>query len=201
VWHDLLAGALADMCHMPITLPTDTLLIRIVSERDPAKSSFVVARDVVREKGGLLGFYKGIVAMLILTIKPGLQLAVFESVKQRLLVWRRDASPMKGLDALSGVQAFLLGALSRAVATILVFPYIRGKVLLQRGEKAHGNPLVSLHRVMLRCAQQQGIIGLYQSMPQELMRATLSAALMFAVRERLTLQIKTAIFQKRPRSP
>ena len=101
-----------------------------------------------------------------------------------------------GSHALSGVQAFALGALSRAVATIIVFPYIRGKVLLQRGEQANGNALVALHRVMLRCAQEQGVGGLYQSLPQELMRATLSAALMFAVRERLTVQIKTAILRR-----
>lgn len=192
MWRDVLSGALADLCHMPVTLPVDTLLVRMAREKDPSKSSLKIAKEVAKEKGGILGFYKGIMAMTVLTIKPGLQLAVFEAIKSRILLQRRR-SGVPGAELLSGSQAFLLGALARAVATIIVFPYIRGKVMLQRGEEANGNPLVALHRVMFNVAKRDGFAGLYQGMPQELLRATMSAALMFAVRERLTYQVKRAI--------
>ena len=132
--------------------------------------------------------------MIVLTIKPGLQLAFFEQMKSRILLQRQGG---RRADVLSSTQAFMLGALARAIATVLVFPYIRGKVMLQRGEEEQGNPLAALHRVMFSVARREGFVGLYQGLPQELLRAVLSAALMFAVRERLTHQVKAAILGSR----
>merc|ERR1712046_402436 len=130
------------------------------------------------EKGGMKGFYTAIVPISLLTLKPGLQLAFYEAVKRVILARR------KGDIALSAFHAFLLGAFSRLLATIVVFPYIRGKQLMQTGRiPGQGTGLVSLHRIMIRCVEEHGIGGLYQSMPQELLRACFSSSLMFACRE------------------
>jgi len=178
---DILAGALADWTHLGITMPLDTLLMKIVSAPKTAcKTQFI--RNVIKEKGGFLGMYSGISAYCVLALKPAIQLAIFEFVKAKIL---------KGRKALPAAQAFVTAAFSRCIATIIVYPYIRGKVLLQCGDPhlqvdKTKNPIAQLHDVMSQCAARYGLGSLYNGMRQELTRSMISAAIMLTVREKFT---------------
>jgi hypothetical protein len=82
-----------------------------------------VAARLYREQG-LSGFYKGIAAYFVLCLRPAVQFAVFERLKAARL-------GSKGGVALGALDAFVLGAVARAVATVVVYPYTRAKVLAQ----------------------------------------------------------------------
>merc|ERR1719277_879650 len=122
-------------------------------------------------------------ASAVLSIKPAIQLAVYEATRARLLK-RWQAS------ALSAGHAFLLGAFARAFATVLVFPYIRAKFMLKNEKSLSANGdsssirdlIASMHRAMALVVERQGLAGLYKGLPEELARATTSAALLMAVR-------------------
>jgi len=80
---------------------------------------------------GLSGYYRGVSAYLVLCFKPAIQYAVYEQLKALLLL--KNARKQKGNAPvfLSALEAFVLGALARAVATLVVYPYIKAKVLAQ----------------------------------------------------------------------
>eukprot|EP00928_Gymnodinium_smaydae_P018042 TRINITY_DN16873_c0_g1_i1.p1 TRINITY_DN16873_c0_g1~~TRINITY_DN16873_c0_g1_i1.p1 ORF type:complete len:304 (+),score=41.87 TRINITY_DN16873_c0_g1_i1:45-956(+) len=197
IFVDLVAGSLSELAHLPLTVPLDTLLIKIIN--NPKKSVSDIVSDMLSENG-LRGIYAGVVPSIILCMKPALQLAMFEAMKSRLLRSRRARS-MTLLDgaALSVGEAFFTGALARALATIMVFPYMRAKFALKAGlgaasrSSGSDNAVVGLHRAMLWVVRQQGFKGLYVGLYQELVRATMSAALLMAIRERLTLVITKSL--------
>lgn len=194
---DLAAGSLSELAHLPVTVPLDTLLIKVVNS--PTSSVAALVRDML--KGGLAELYAGAVPSAILCIKPAVQFAFFEAIKARVLQRASVKLPKGGPSpaALTMGQAFVAGAIARALATLIVFPYMRAKFALKAGLGAESgaarqsNPFVGLHWALWWVAQQQGIQGLYMGLPQELTRATMSAALLMAVRERLTLTISRAM--------
>mmetsp|Transcript_24564 Transcript_24564/g.62540 ORF Transcript_24564/g.62540 Transcript_24564/m.62540 type:complete len:171 (-) Transcript_24564:26-538(-) len=168
-------------------MPVDVFLVR--SGAAPAHESVIqVLRGAVAARGGIQGLYSGISAYPILCWKPGIQQLVFESLKSRQLISGR-------LDVLSSYQAFAFGAVARSVATVVLYPYIAAKVKVQigLGKKAPGNPLWQLQQQVFVIARSDGFPGLYKGMPQELLRATLSAALLFMFRERITTTVRKAV--------
>ncbi|PHJ24805.1 carrier superfamily protein [Cystoisospora suis] len=103
-----------------------------------------VIRKIFRREG-VRGFYRGFLASLILCSNPAITNACFDRLKLLLQIVlrahaRRNIGPITDeetpLDAvprlppLTPTQAFLLGALSKALATVATYPYIRSKVLL-----------------------------------------------------------------------
>ncbi len=76
-------------------------------------------------------------------------------------------------------KSFLVGALSKTLATIVTFPYILSKVRLQ----AKNTPYTSAFDVLGRIAREQGISGWYQGMQAQITKAVLGQALLFYFRD------------------
>jgi hypothetical protein len=117
----VLLGYFSDWSHLPITMPAEQVAVRIQT----TGASALNALRQLREENGLRGLYKGLGAYVVLGLKPAVQNAVFEALKARVL--KRVGAAAKELSAL---QAFCLGAIARAIATLLVFPCTRAKVLM-----------------------------------------------------------------------
>lgn len=130
---------------------------------------------------------------LLLSLKPAIQLVVFEAMKKRFL--RAQLAASAQVATLSAGTAFVFGAIARAVSTLIVFPYMRAKFMLKNMSTSADdgakkvNPLVGMHLALLQVVQQQGFQGLYNGLPTELLRGVSSAALLMAVRERLTVRV------------
>lgn len=191
---DLAAGIVAEICHLPITIPLDTLLIKVVN--NPKAGVAQIVRSVLAEKG-FTGLYAGAMPSLLLSLKPAIQLVVFEAMKKRYLQAQMAASVQ--MATLSAGTAFVFGAIARAVSTLIVFPYMRAKFMLKNmsssvdsGAKTV-NPLIGMHLALLQVAEQQGLQGLYSGLSTELMRGVSSAALLMAVRERLTVRVMSLL--------
>lgn len=191
VW-DLVAGTLSEFTHLPVTAPMETVLIKVVN--DPTKGPLTVINEV-----GLINLYGGgMWASCLLGIKPAIQMAIFEAMKLRLLAGAPANKVEAVAAALSAGQAFALGAIARAIATQITYPYTRAKFMfmaMSKGDdsmKGH-NPIVGIHIVLIRMFNEMGIGSLYQGLIQELVRSMMSAALLMAIRERLSYAIKVAI--------
>ena len=73
--------------------------------------------------------------------------------------------------------------IARAIATILVFPFIRAKVVAQsRNDKSK-----SVVSVIMDDFKKDGILSFYSGLSPELMRGVLSAAIMMTLKEKTDL--------------
>ncbi|TFJ85341.1 hypothetical protein NSK_003389 [Nannochloropsis salina CCMP1776] len=192
VRENLLVGYLSEVVHLPVTVPIEVVVTRIITSQGRLKSWTEAAKEVLKE-GGPSGLYKGIPAYGVLCLKPAIQYTLFEQLRRGILslLSRRRGVPVR---ALSAWQAFLLGALSRALATLIIFPWIRVRKMLmaqgkgvREGEEGgrEGGKEATVLFTLQKTLRDEGVPGLYRGMAPELTRGVLSAALMLMIKERL----------------
>jgi hypothetical protein len=176
-------------------------------------------------------FYKGIQAYWILCFKPALQYTIFEQLKAWILRLReiRGAKERRQGSApqLSAGEAFLLGMVSRTIATLAVFPFVRAKVQMQSltrsqaHQRSNGaasstdassqstpSPTVSgvkssapsIWGLLAENYTNGGLKALYQGLGPELTRGVLSAALMMMVKERINGRVKKMLHGSQSKS-
>jgi solute carrier family 25 (peroxisomal adenine nucleotide transporter), member 17 len=120
--------------------------------------------------------YKGIQAYVVLCFKPALQYTVFERVKASLVANRKNKT-------LSASESFLLGMMARTISTILIFPYLRAKVVLQTSTTSATRSIPQMLQTMY---QNGGVASWYQGIGPELTRGVLSSAFMLMIKEQLS---------------
>lgn len=190
---DLGLGYLAEAFHLPFTIPIEVVLTKIMTSKDKT-NSFAVIQGILAESGPA-GFYKGIQAYVVLCLKPAIQYAVFNRLKGVLLAYKAGAGGASRVKELTAMQAFALGAISRAVATVIVFPYIRAKVIImsRAGAESRGEKTPSILSSLVSILKDEGASALFQGITPEITRGVLSAALMLMVKEKIHGIVKSAI--------
>mmetsp|Transcript_31967 Transcript_31967/g.47059 ORF Transcript_31967/g.47059 Transcript_31967/m.47059 type:complete len:363 (+) Transcript_31967:161-1249(+) len=197
---NLILGCMAEWAHLPVTLPIDCVTTAIQTD-DKNRGAFVLLGNILSEKG-IGGFYKGIQAYTVLCLKPAIQYTVYEQVKKIVLATRRvnraasagggRSAIVVGEESLGAAEAFLLGMVARIVATMLTYPYLRAKVMLQ---STYGNAKVkpTIPQMISEQFSEGGVWGLYQGIGPELTRGVFSAALMMMVKERIGVIVRALI--------
>ena len=154
--------------------------------------------------------WKGLTPALLLCSNPSIHYTVYDVLKTKLLMSKqhsrsRSSSGSKGGGqqqqlSLSVSDAFILGLLSKFVATIVTYPLIRAKVLLMVEEvgsednndsNSNSNLLSSssLWSVLKKSYYNDGdggIQGLYKGCNWQLIHTLLKSALMMTIREQIT---------------
>ncbi|KAH9928375.1 mitochondrial carrier domain-containing protein [Fomitopsis serialis] len=163
-------------------------------QADYDDSFFGVAKEIVDEEG-VTGLWLGIKPGLVLTVNPAITYGVYERVKSVLLLAQERA---KGGLKLSPWTSFVVGALSKTLATVVTYPYIMAKVRIQ-ARSADSEEAVEEHQptppkhayhhahskhvgaldILARVYRHQGILGWYQGMGAQITKAVLSQALLF----------------------
>ena len=202
---------MAEWAHLPVTLPIDCLTTAIQTD-DKNRGAFVLLGTMLSEKvrkpnsnedhfppfahpcfplgtQGVGGFYKGIQAYTILCLKPAIQYTVYEQIKKVVLAARRVHGRAVE-DSLGAAEAFFLGMFARVVATMLTYPYLRAKVMLQ---SARGDARTTVPRMIAEQLATGGVRGLYQGIGPELARGVFSAALMMMAKERIGVAVRALI--------
>lgn len=206
---------MAEWSHLPITLPIDCLTTAIQTDTQN-RGALALLWNILSTKG-VGGFYKGIEAYTVLCLKPAIQYTVYEQVKRIVLAARkvkrlasagggrvRDSSGNNDEDggvgsdhnSLHAAEAFFLGMFARIVATMLTYPYLRAKVMLQSNSSnncSDGNKKKTIPQMIAEQLSTGGVSGLYQGIGPELTRGVFSAALMMMVKERIGVVVKAMI--------
>lgn len=164
------AAALAQLFTTPMGVIATRQQIGGTSKGEEDDSFLGHIRDIYR-KEGLTGFWRGLKPSLVLTVNPAITYGVFERVKQVILA----ASG----DQMTPGKSFVIGALSKSLATVVTFPYILSKTRLQ----AKDTPYKSAVEVLGHIAKTKGLIGWYQGMNAQITKAVLSQALLFYFRD------------------
>ncbi len=209
---NLILGCMAEWSHLPITLPIDCLTTAIQTDTQN-RGALALLWNILSTKG-VGGFYKGIEAYTVLCLKPAIQYTVYEQVKRIVLAARRvkrlaSAGVGRGGDgsgknhedgsigsdhySLHAAEAFFLGMFARIVATMLTYPYLRAKVMLQSNIHSDGNKKKKIPQIIAEQLSTGGVSGLYQGIGPELTRGVFSAALMMTVKERIGVVVKAMI--------
>jgi len=193
---NLILGCAAEWAHLPITLPLDcwTTQIQTTNEKPMILLCNLLA-------AGPSKMYKGIQAYTVLCLKPALQYTIFEQVKTAVVAGRVHKT-------LSAAEAFLLGMVARTFATIVVFPYIRAKVMLQTAKSNSANAEGStsageasgdtnknptIPSMLATMYSKGGMASWFQGLGPELTRGVMSAALMMMIKEKIGTIVKAMI--------
>ncbi|GFZ45945.1 hypothetical protein JCM24511_03678 [Saitozyma sp. JCM 24511] len=207
----LIAGSITTLATNPIWTVQTAQSTRSVTVREPdveaeasaassekplrqiKPSALSVARDIISESG-VSGLWRGIGPALILVINPVIQYTTFERLVGALLAWRiarRGVTPTGGAggvgrSSLSDWDLFVLGAVSKLVATGGTYPYIVVKSRLQAATHKYESSL----RAVLHILKSEGVSGLYAGLRPKLLQSVLTAAFMFVAQRRIYEAVK-----------
>ncbi|CAG8795961.1 9411_t:CDS:2 [Gigaspora margarita] len=195
-----LAGALAQIFTIPVSVVTTRQQTSIITER---KALIETANEIISEDG-ITGLWKGLGPSLILCVNPAITYGAFERFKDIML--KRNFNLTPGL-------IFLLGALSKTIATVVTYPYIMAKVRLQwkppkkhddiededqqmfdiddqkrkAGTKTFNNKNKSAIGILMNIRKSDGFLGWYKGMQAQILKAVFSQAILFYAKEYTTL--------------
>ncbi|KAF9000664.1 mitochondrial carrier domain-containing protein [Cyathus striatus] len=198
------AGALAQIFTIPVSVIATRQQVGRVSlpglnQGEKTDDSFIgVAREIIEEEG-VTGLWLGIKPGLVLTVNPAITYGVFERVKNIVLLAKANASTG---GKLSPWLSFIIGALSKTLATVVTYPYIMAKVRIQ-ARSADAEDAIERHEqvppcscyhhdkrkhvgaldILLRVWRHEGLKGWYQGMQAQITKAVLSQALLFMSKE------------------
>ncbi|TFK92846.1 mitochondrial carrier [Polyporus arcularius HHB13444] len=150
----------------------------------------------ILRKDGITAFWRGLGPALVLVINPIIQYTVFEQLKNFLVTGRtaklRASGAKNAVAVLTDWDYFLLGALSKLVATSSTYPYIVVKSRLQAGQ-AHAQRYKSALDGVLTILREEGVEGLYRGVGSKLAQSVLTAAILFAGQRRIYELTKKAL--------
>jgi hypothetical protein len=177
----ILAGSFAKLFTTPlsnIVARKQTSAARKDGNAKNLSTSDIAAR--IRAEKGLLGFWSGYSATLILTLNPSLTFFLNEILKRTLLPRSKRDKPPPALT-------FLLAALSKVAASSITYPFSLAKTRAQvmsnsknsAGPKTTPNTLISsltpeILSTVLTIARTNGVSGLYTGLQGEVLKGFFS---------------------------
>ncbi|KAJ3321457.1 ADP/ATP carrier protein [Boothiomyces sp. JEL0866] len=195
---ELTLGAVAGALCQFIVLPIGIVTTRQQTDEKELTFSETV-RKIIKEDG-FTELWKGLQASLVLCINPAITFGVFERIKG--IIQKASANPTANIT--SG-QAFMIGALSKALATVVTCkyipnadPYIMAKVRMQwKPSKKQIDGLSESQKnffkyksawdILGKVYKTDGLKGWYTGMSAQLLKAVLTQAIIFALKEKLSL--------------
>ncbi|EJF62241.1 mitochondrial carrier [Dichomitus squalens] len=201
----LIAGSATTVISNPIWVVQTTQAVYTLPDPDKAspegapraeRPGILQTIQHILRKDGIAAFWRGLGPALVLVINPIIQYTVFEQLKNWLVKGRtaklRAGGAKNAVAILSDFDYFLLGALSKLVATSSTYPYIVVKSRLQAGQ-AHAQRYKSALDGILTIVKEEGIEGLYRGVGSKLIQSVLTAAILFAGQKRIYEVTKKAL--------
>ncbi|CAK9137190.1 unnamed protein product [Ilex paraguariensis] len=188
---NLIVAAAAGACTVIVTQPLDTASSRMQT------SAFGKSKSLWKtlSEGTWSEAFDGLGISLLLTANPSIQYTVFDQLKDRLLKGQlvnqrqTESSP----QALSAFSAFVLGALSKCIATCLTYPAIRCKVMIQSAEsddavrdEAQLKARKTVSGAIYSIWKREGLLGFFKGLHAQILKTVLSSALLLMIKEKIT---------------
>jgi len=189
-----IAGSATSIISNPIWVIQTQQAVRTMtpSSDDPSapkqvvvkKLSFLETAQKIINKDGVGGLWAGIGPALTLVINPIIQYTVFEQLKN--FVMQRRTAKLRATGShraasFSDMDYFILGALSKLVATSFTYPYIVVKSRLQAGSAQYKSAWAGLQAII----GNEGVGGLYRGLTAKLIQSVFTAAILFAGQKRV----------------
>ncbi|KAJ4968938.1 hypothetical protein NE237_015639 [Protea cynaroides] len=188
---NLIVAAAAGACTVIITQPLDVASSRMQT------SAFGKSKGLWKtlSEGTWSELFDGLGISLLLTSNPAIQYTVFDQLKQRLLTRQKNikAGGESSKEALSAFSAFVLGAVSKSIATFLTYPAIRCKVMIQAADpeddgskEAQPKSSKTMSDVLYTIWKREGLLGFFKGLQAQILKTVLSSALLLMIKEKIT---------------
>jgi len=197
----LIAGSATTIISNPVWVIQTSQAVRTLG--NTANQAVVVKKlgffktfQSILAKDGLGAFWRGLGPALVLVINPIIQYTAFEQLKNSLIARRTSKLQAAGTAAavavLSDLDFFLLGAISKLIATSITYPYIVVKSRLQAGAASASKYKSSIDG-LLTILREEGVEGLYKGIGGKIVQSVLTAAILFAGQRRIFEITKKAL--------
>ncbi|KAL4967917.1 putative peroxisomal carrier protein [Aspergillus stella-maris] len=178
---ELSLGAVAGAVAQVFTIPVAVITTRQQTQpKEDKKGLIETGKEVINSEDGWSGLWRGLKASLILVVNPAITYGAYQRFKDILFPGRTSLKPW---------EAFLLGALSKAMATIATQPLIVAKVGLQsRPPPArNGKPFKTFSEVMKFIVQNEGPLSLFKGIGPQILKGLMVQGLLMMTKERMEL--------------
>jgi len=153
--------------------------VSLANEADPSTIKSIgpieTLKKLIKEEG-FFSLWNGIVPALILVINPVIQYTAFEELRKIIL---------KKKEKLSAMDIFLLGAISKLVATVTTYPYtvVKARMQLRQGtdENSKYNSTLDAFKKIIK---NEGTCGLYKGIQSKIIQSVLTAAFLFMFKDK-----------------
>lgn len=178
---ELSLGAVAGAVAQVFTIPVSVVTTRQQTQWKGDKKGLIdTGREVINSEDGWTGLWRGLKASLVLVINPSITYGAYQRLRIVFFPGKASLRPW---------QAFFLGALSKALATIATQPLIVAKVGLQsRPPPARqGKPFKSFVEVMKYISEHEGPLALFKGILPQITKGILVQGLLMMTKERMEL--------------
>ncbi|MCJ1313753.1 ADP/ATP carrier protein [Agyrium rufum] len=178
---ELSLGAVAGAIAQVFTIPVSVVTTRQQTQpRGDKKGLLDTGKEVINGEDGVTGLWRGLKASLVLVVNPAITYGAYQRLKDGLFPGRTN---------LKLWEAFLLGAMSKALATMVTQPLIVAKVGLQsRPPPARqGRPFKTFTEVMAFIIENEGPLGLFKGLIPQLTKGLLVQGLLMMTKERMEI--------------
>ncbi|BFZ53512.1 hypothetical protein PYCC9005_000537 [Savitreella phatthalungensis] len=167
---ELTIGAGAGVISRFVTSPASNIVTR-------AQTQSGSTRDIIKsiyEEKGLTGFFSGMKASVLLAINPSVAYYLFELQKALLI-------PRSRRDKPRAIEIFLMSAIGKAFATLLLYPVI---LIKARTQATHAK--TSLIAMVKSIVDRHGLAGLYSGAAPQVAKGFLSQGIMMLLKDKIT---------------
>ncbi|RHZ55301.1 hypothetical protein CDV55_104253 [Aspergillus turcosus] len=171
------AGAVAQIFTIPVAVITTRQQTQPKGEK---KGLIETGKEVVNSEDGWTGLWRGLKASLILVVNPAITYGAYQRLKDIIFPGKNNLKPW---------EAFLLGALSKSLATIATQPLIVAKVGLQSRPPPgrEGKPFKTFGEVMRYIIEKEGPLSLFKGIGPQITKGLLVQGLLMMTKERMEL--------------
>ncbi|KAJ3332135.1 ADP/ATP carrier protein [Blyttiomyces sp. JEL0837] len=200
-----LAGGISRTFITPISVVTTRQQTTTSSSSNSHSQYFLTILLKIARTEGIHKLWSGLPASLVLTINPAITYGLFERVKGLLLRYKLRLGQKA---VLTTIETFWVGAFTKALATVVTYPYIMAKVRLQwkppakiatKSPKYRNNgkeqtiveDFDSVHYknaldVLIKVLKTEGVVGWYRGMNAQLLKAVLCQGILFVTKDYFT---------------
>jgi hypothetical protein len=178
---ELSLGAAAGAVAQVFTIPVAVITTRQQTQHKGEKKGMVdTAKDVINSEDGWSGLWRGLKASLVLVVNPAITYGAYQRLREVIFPGKPNLRPW---------EAFVLGAMSKSLATIATQPLIVAKVGLQSKPPPSraGKPFKSFIEVMQFIIQNEGLLGLFKGIGPQITKGLIVQGLLMMTKERMEL--------------
>jgi len=171
------AGAVAQIFTIPIAVVTTRQQTQGKADK---KGLLDTGREVIHSEDGWTGLWRGLKASLVLVVNPAITYGAYQRLREVIFPGKANLRPW---------EAFLLGAMSKSLATLTTQPLIVAKVGLQSKPPParNGKPFKSFGEVMRFIVTNEGLLGLFKGIGPQLMKGLIVQGILMMSKERMEL--------------
>jgi hypothetical protein len=197
---ELSLGALAGAAAQIFTIPVSVVTTRQQTQPKNEKKGLIeTGREVVNSEDGWSGLWRGLKASLVLVVNPAITYGAYQRLKEVLFPGKTNLRPWEAFGKILDralrkpfqcthflTLLAVLGALSKALATVATQPLIVAKVGLQsRPPPARqGKPFKTFGEVMRYIVENEGPLSLFKGIGPQILKGLLVQGLLMMTKER-----------------